>query len=62
MAPQPCFHIRSSTALIIKRLFLYRGENDCVPFYLCVCVCVLGEGQVRLQDPPAWNSGAAEEV
>lgn len=27
----------------------------------CVCVCV-GEGQVCLQDPPAWNSGAAEEV
>lgn len=26
-----------------------------------VCVCA-GEGQVRLQDPPARNGGTAEEV
>ena len=34
---------------------------------VCVCVCAraracVGEGQVCLQDSPAWNSGAAEEV
>lgn len=29
------------------------------PSFVCVCT---GKGQVRVQDPPAWNGGTAEEV
>lgn len=33
------------------------------PYLLFLCVFpTLGEGQVRLQDPPAGDGGAAEEV
>lgn len=28
-------------------------------FFAPVCA---GKGQVRIQDPPAWNGGAAKEV
>lgn len=62
LLPHPLFDC-SDWVCVLGFFFLHVGECAYVPIIVLVCACVCaGEGQVCVQDPPARNSGAAEEV